>query len=678
MWILILKKLRKPRNALPFSLIVVVLVSLIIPSMQPRASALNGSQFNAGRIIDDVVFFNKNAMSVSQIQNFLNSKVPNCETNHPKSSSPNDSGPQYTCLKSFKQNTKNIAPDSGLCDGYTGKNNETSATIIYKVAQSCGINPQVLLVMLQKEQSLVTDTWPWDIQYDKAMGAFCPDTAPCDPQYKGFFYQVYYGAHRFKVYKANPNSFNYKAGRNNTIYYHPGPCKTRNSSGVCTAYYDITHCKNSTVYIQNVATALLYIYTPYQPNKSALNNLYGTGDSCSSYGNRNFWRMFNEWFGNPVGPGYASAASSINIYSDIGLTSPQAKIHDQYFLQPNQVAFAKVSVTNTGRNTWFRYNTLLGTASPYDRPSLLASDTWIAPHRAASMTEDTVPPGELATFIFKIKAPASYNTYSEKFKIVIEGVSWVDTYSPVIISNVVNPLPEQLLSHDTTLTNSNMMAVGDSLSSPEGYAYLKFQNNGNLELYHNFNLIWQTKTNGSGAEYFVNQSDGNLVLYTSTGQPVWSSKTTGRGQGNLVMQSDGNLVLYASGNGALWSSKSATTNQRNTLSLFMQGDARLFVNQKLYSPDRKRFLILQSDGNLVLYTSTGQPVWSSKTTGRSATLLSLQTDGNLVLYTSTGQPVWSSKTHGGGFSRLVLQQDGNLVLYSSKKATWHSNTAHNM
>jgi hypothetical protein len=57
-------------------------------------------------------------------------------------------------------------------------------------------------------------------------------------------------------------------------------------------------CGGSNVYIQNQATAGLYNYTPYQPNASAINNLYGSGDSCGAYGNRNFWRMYNDWFGS--------------------------------------------------------------------------------------------------------------------------------------------------------------------------------------------------------------------------------------------------------------------------------------------------------------------------------------------------------------------------------------------
>ncbi len=36
--------------------------------------------FNAGNIIGDGVFYNKNAMNVQQIQNFLNGLIPNCDT----------------------------------------------------------------------------------------------------------------------------------------------------------------------------------------------------------------------------------------------------------------------------------------------------------------------------------------------------------------------------------------------------------------------------------------------------------------------------------------------------------------------------------------------------------------------------------------------------------------------
>ena len=58
-------------------------------------------------------------------------------------------------------------------------------------------------------------------------------------------------------------------------------------------------CGGSWVYIENQATASLYNYTPYQPNQGALDAGAGTAH-CGAYGNRNFWRFFNEWFGSPL------------------------------------------------------------------------------------------------------------------------------------------------------------------------------------------------------------------------------------------------------------------------------------------------------------------------------------------------------------------------------------------
>lgn len=270
-------------------------VALVMPT---RVSALSGSDFNAGRIVDDGVFYNSGSMSANEIQQFLNAKVPVCDTWGKTIYSGSTTRAQYgaskgystpfTCLKDYSQSIpaiNNTASD--YCTGSVSAGNKSSAQIIYDVAQACGVSPKVLLVLLQKEQSLVTDNWPWSIQYRSATGYGCPDTAPCDSEYYGFFNQVYQGAKAYKRYRANQANYNYRAGRNNTILWHPnGGCGTSN------------------VYIENQATAGLYIYTPYRPNQAALDKLYSTGDGCSSYGNRNFWRMFNDWFGSSYGDGF--------------------------------------------------------------------------------------------------------------------------------------------------------------------------------------------------------------------------------------------------------------------------------------------------------------------------------------------------------------------------------------
>lgn len=55
-------------------------------------------------------------------------------------------------------------------------------------------------------------------------------------------------------------------------------------------------------------------------------------------------------------------------------------------------------------------------------------------------------------------------------------------------------------------------------------------------------------------------------------------------------------------------------------------------------------LVLQDDGDLVLYSTDEYVVWSSNTAGSGATKLVLQDDGNLVLYTDKNIPVWASQT----------------------------------
>ncbi|VXB13254.1 conserved exported hypothetical protein [Microbacterium sp. 8M] len=240
----------------------------VLPSAIRPAADL--SQFHAGNIISDAVFTNSATMTAAQVQSFLQSKVSSCRSG-------------YTCLKDFRQDTPNKGADR-YCNGYSGSGGELASTIIVKVAQSCGINPQVLVVMLQKEQGLVTDTWPVGGQYAAAMGQACPDTAPCDPSYAGFFAQVYGGARQMKIYLEGVYFTWYAPGRTWNILYNPN-----------------TGCGSSPVYIENAATSALYYYTPYQPNAAALAAGYGIGDSCSAYGNRNFYNYFTDWFGSTQG-----------------------------------------------------------------------------------------------------------------------------------------------------------------------------------------------------------------------------------------------------------------------------------------------------------------------------------------------------------------------------------------
>lgn len=242
-----------------------------------RVKSADLSQFRPGHIISDAKFFDRGAMTEMQIQQFLESKVPRC-----------DAG--YTCLKDWYDTSRSTNADA-MCGAYSGGVRERASRIIYKVAQACGISPQVILATLQKEQGLVTHNWPSEWRYTIAMGQGCPDTAACDTRYYGFFNQVYGAAWQFKRYANPPGTSNY------FNWYAPG--KTWN-----VRFHPNAACGTSPVYIENQATANLYYYTPYQPNAAALAAGYGeANDACSSYGNRNFYNYFTDWFGSTAGGG---------------------------------------------------------------------------------------------------------------------------------------------------------------------------------------------------------------------------------------------------------------------------------------------------------------------------------------------------------------------------------------
>ncbi len=256
-------------------------VATVADPVPQRAAALTGSQFDPGNIISDQNFFNPNAMSASQVQSFIDSRVGSCASG-------------AVCLQNLRVDTWTI-PATPMCSTYQGAAGELASTIIYKVGKACGVSQAVLLVMLQKEQSLVTARAPSLGALSAAMGVGCYDNGkPCVGTYAGFFNQIFNGAYLLKRYTQPAGTgagtpydtrfdLRYPVGQTTNILYNPN-----------------TGCGTKPVTIANQATHALYIYTPYTPNAAALANLGGTGDACSSYGNRNFWVFYSNWFGDPL------------------------------------------------------------------------------------------------------------------------------------------------------------------------------------------------------------------------------------------------------------------------------------------------------------------------------------------------------------------------------------------
>lgn len=179
----------------------------------------------------------------------------------------------------------------------------TAAELIYDSATAAGLNPQVILVTLQKEQTLVNGKSfsGGDLQraLDRAVGFGCPDEGGCSDLFLGFYHQLFgnfdSAGNRYIGMPASlVRSFNYevsgtRVGRGpmvdevNNVYGNGNRVRTSRKSDTITLENTQGPPNNAAltqaVTLSNFATTALYRYTPHVYN-----------------GNYNFWRFFNKWF----------------------------------------------------------------------------------------------------------------------------------------------------------------------------------------------------------------------------------------------------------------------------------------------------------------------------------------------------------------------------------------------
>lgn len=236
---------------------------------EPVAPELSYEGFDPAFIISDDQFFDSQGYTQAQIESFIEKWNEGCRTGE-------DGTP---CIAEFREDSPTFESDEYCPLGFVGEAGDTAASIIWKASQSCSINPQVLLTLIQKEQGLFTASGHRldQSRYDIATGFACPDSSVCDPTYFGFSTQVYYAARQMRKYEAHPYNYMVEPGVPVAIPYAPGE-----------------GCEGPVVTVQNLATSNLYNYTPYQPNEAALR---GEKDGCTTWGNQNFYAFFNAWFG---------------------------------------------------------------------------------------------------------------------------------------------------------------------------------------------------------------------------------------------------------------------------------------------------------------------------------------------------------------------------------------------
>ena len=110
--------------------------------------------------------------------------------------------------------------------------------LIYRASQNHRINPQFLLALLQKEQSLIETQTPTQNQLDWATGYGCLDNQPCNERWRGFHKQINSAAEQFRYYYEHISEYNFRPGKTSVV-------------------------DGQVIIPKNTVTAALYNYTPH-------------------------------------------------------------------------------------------------------------------------------------------------------------------------------------------------------------------------------------------------------------------------------------------------------------------------------------------------------------------------------------------------------------------------------
>lgn len=275
-------------------LVVIIGLTLVLPTNDILAAESVDSAFNPNMIISDEAFSDVGTFgSPEGIQKFLELK---------KSPLANTSSSFLAKLKEPDTLTK-----VGLEDPQPNLTRlRTAAELIYDAGAKWGLNPQVILVMLQKEQSLINGTFTEDrLQraLDRAVGFGCPDYEGCGDIFLGFYRQLFgsfdsegnrwLGAAASLMKSFHTEVSGVRVGRGPGVdasgrtFGRPIVKTSRKGDTITldntTGGYSGVD-QHQTVKLENYATAALYRYTPHVFN-----------------GNYNFWKFYTSWFKYPNG-----------------------------------------------------------------------------------------------------------------------------------------------------------------------------------------------------------------------------------------------------------------------------------------------------------------------------------------------------------------------------------------
>ncbi len=247
------------------------IIACLLPSLASAQINIDAT-FNPNRILEDSEMFNYNSMGLPEIQNFLNSKGSFLSTYNTLNT--------YGDTRSAAQIIYDATHNNYDCSGISLSDKPTEAERKSKCRPITTVNPKFLLVLLQKEASLVTDSAPSQGRLDWATGYGCPDSWVCNPYYKGFGKQVNSASLQFLAYMKEPENYGFKVGQTYIAKDKYGILKST-ARAINDGDYNAIMSSPDRVSVtpENQVTAALYNYTPHIYN-----------------GNYNTYKLFNTYF----------------------------------------------------------------------------------------------------------------------------------------------------------------------------------------------------------------------------------------------------------------------------------------------------------------------------------------------------------------------------------------------